>query len=332
MAASMVAICVAVLCLPPLSVWLVQGDEEAARIMWYAQWHEFRVPMLLFFLNFYVLEPLFVRWKHGRLKLSLLNLVLVAALNIPLYFLDVEHWSVDKVTRYAIYSGLLLYVSFSIVAVFLAVGLRHYLRVNELRRLLREQQQRATEAELAWLKNQLNPHFLFNTLNNISCLTQTDADKAQDALSTLSDLLRYALYETRKERVPLAGELEFMRNYIELMSLRCGTNVDIKVDFPEHPSSRIIAPMLFLSPVENAFKHGVSASKPSRVHIKLVENDNGIIFRAENTNYPKATKRSGQGIGNDNLCRRLALTYPGRHELWQGLEGENYVVNLHLTL
>lgn len=332
LAAGLVAICAAVMFLPSLSVWLGTGDEEAARIMWNALEREFGIPMLLFFLNFYVLEPLSVRWKRGRQKLAVVNVVLVGALNIPLYFLDVSHWQVDKVTRYAIYSGLLLYVSFSIVAVLLAVALRHYLRTSELRRLLREQQQRATEAELAWLKNQLNPHFLFNTLNNISSLTQIDADKAQDALSTLSDLLRYALYETRKESVPVAGELEFLRNYIDLMSLRCGDNVDIKVDFPERPTNRPIAPMLFLSPVENAFKHGVSASQPSRVHIIIREDARGIVFRAENTNYPKTTKRSGQGIGIDNLKRRLQLAYPGRHEMRQALEGRNYVVNISVQL
>lgn len=132
------------------------------------------------------------------------------------------------------------------MAIGIAISIRYVMRQGE-------KKQKEVEAELAWLKNQINPHFLFNTLNNISSLTQIDADKAQDTLMQLSDLLRYAMYETNKPKVPLEGEVEFMRNYIELMKLRCNEMTRVNSQFRIHnwkwhpcflsPSSRMPSSM-----------------------------------------------------------------------------------------
>ena len=161
---------------------------------------------------------------------------------------------------------------------------------------------------MAWLKNQLNPHFLFNTLNNISSLTQIDADEAQNSIGELSDLLRYALYENATKRGPLSGEIDFMKNYISLMALRCDKNVKITTHFDTSNTALTIAPMLFLSPIENAFKHGVSNGKPSFIDISLTEDKGLVLFSCQNSNYPKGNcDRSGSGIGTENYAQTLGI-------------------------
>ena len=208
-----------------------------------------------------------------------------------------------------------------------ALGLRHFIRVQRIRQQLQEEKARHTEAELAWLKNQINPHFLFNTLNNISSLAAIDGEATQEAIAQLSDLLRYAMYETNKVAVPLQGEVDFMSNYIALMKLRVGRNTVVNTHFSIQNPQMEIAPLLFISIIENAFKHGVSSNKPSHIIIRMEQHDDKLSFECRNSNYPKAaTDRSGKGIGIENTRRRLNLLYPDRYTWDQGIcdNGESY--------
>jgi LytS/YehU family sensor histidine kinase len=233
------------------------------------------------------------------------------------------------------------YYASSLVAVFMSALLagiallaHHVYRSQSIKRQLKEEQQKRTEAELEWLKNQLNPHFLFNTLNNISSLVQIDADKAQDAIAQLSDLLRYAMYETRRETVPLQGEVEFMRNYIALMKLRCSEKTVVNCQFSIANSPLTIAPLLFISLIENAFKHGVSNNRDSMVCINMDTDGRQLTFSCRNTNYPKDEQnRSGSGIGLENTRRRLQLLYPNRYTWQQGIDDQNiYYVQITIQL
>ena len=197
---------------------------------------------------------------------------------------------------------------------------------------VQEEKAKNTEAELAWLKSQINPHFLFNTLNNISSLTQIDSDAAQNAIAQLSDLLRYAMYETNKPKVPLDGEVEFMRNYIDLMKLRCNEKTIVNYQLSIINDQFEIAPLLFVSLIENAFKHGVSSSRPSSIDIRLEQTDNQIVFTCDNTNYPKDdTDRSGSGIGLENTRRRLELMYPDSYSWEQSLQNDRYHVRITIN-
>lgn len=288
----------------------------------------------VFALNNYLLVPKLFSSEHRRtLKrwvFWFLNLIIILLLNYRFFF--VPHVP-EQQWQYAVNFGFMFFgiiwivVNYAMVG--LAIGRQSYVRQQQLKRQLTEEKERNTEAELAWLKNQLNPHFLFNTLNNISSLIQIDGDMAQDKIGQLSDLLRYALYETKTETVDIGKEMEFMQNYIDLMSLRCGPNVDIKVDFNIQDIGRQIAPMLFLSPIENAFKHGVSASKPSFIHITMNDQDGNLVFECRNSNYPKDdSNRSGSGIGIENLQRRLQLIYPDRHTFEQRLDNGTYFVKI----
>ena len=227
--------------------------------------------------------------------------------------------------------GILYMFALQVILVLLAIGLQYMERYSALKEAEAKQKQKASEAELSWLKNQLNPHFLFNTLNNISSLTQFDSDRAQESIGQLSDLLRYALYETEEAFVPLASEVEFMENYISLMSLRCNDLTTVEQDFEVSSENIRIAPLLFISILENAFKHGVNARSKSFVNVSLRRSGDDIIFRCENSLFEKAgTDRIGSGIGIENLRRRLELIYPLRHEFKCGAVDDRYVAEITL--
>ena len=161
-----------------------------------------------------------------------------------------------------------------------------------------------SEAELQNLKSQLNPHFLFNTLNNIYSLIAIDPDRAQFAVHDLSRLLRHVLYEDNQKFVSLDHELNFMKSYIELMSLRLSGNVELKVDLPDDGKSVLVAPLLFITLIENAFKHGVSPTEPSFLFISVSIGwkiqESAVTLKT--VIFPKKeTDRSGSGIGLENL-------------------------------
>ncbi|MBO4753359.1 MAG: histidine kinase [Bacteroidales bacterium] len=210
---------------------------------------------------------------------------------------------------------------------------RNYIRANRRALELQEEKQKSIEAELVWLKNQLNPHFLFNSLNNISSLTHIDPDQAQEAIAQLSDLLRYALYESQKPLVPLVGEVEFMQNYIAMMKLRCSDKTEVVEDFQIGTGHEQIAPLLFVSFIENAFKHGTSSNLNSRIGVSLQVRDGKIIFECRNTNLPKdQTDHSGSGIGLENTRRRLDLCYPNRYSWEQKVENDEYYIKIEILL
>ena len=191
-----------------------------------------------------------------------------------------------------------------------------------------------TQAELQNLKSQLNPHFLFNTLNNIYSLIQLDTERAQQAVHDLSRMLRYVLYESSRPEVPLAAEIRFLSDYIELMRIRQPRHVQVFVTLPDAPSQRPIAPLLFISLVENAFKHGVDNDRPSCVSIDIHETDEQLVCRIRNSYFPKSadSDRSGSGIGLSNLTRRLEMIYPGRYIFEYGQNGDSYTARLCIKL
>lgn len=206
-----------------------------------------------------------------------------------------------------------------ILTVGLAVSIKMTGRWYETEAARRETEKSKTEAELKNLKNQLNPHFLLNTLNNIYALIAFDSDKAQKAVQELSKLLRYILYENQEMYVPLSKETEFIRNYIELMKIRLNNNVTVETSFNLIPGSNtMIASLLFISLIENAFKHGTSATEKSFIHITIDERkDNTVICKIENSYHPKNDMdKSGSGIGLEQVRKRLELLYPGQY-IWQ---------------
>ncbi|WP_192348653.1 sensor histidine kinase [Algoriphagus sp. Y33] len=169
-------------------------------------------------------------------------------------------------------------------------------------------------AELAMLKNQINPHFLFNTLNNLYGLCVEKSDAAPEVVLMLSDMMRYTIYEGKENEVFLSKEVNYLESFLELHKLRHRSmpEIEFKIDVA---NGLKIAPLLFIVPVENAFKHGVEKlTQDAFVRIALKADQKKLRFRVEN-NYDLETEIRGQGIGLDNLKRRLELTYPGQHSL-----------------
>ena len=280
--------------------------------------------MVVYLLNFYLCIPLL--WFRRRFWLfGVANVVLIAITNLHLFSNNISN--LPDYIRAGYSSFVIVSLLLCLMGIGIAMSLRYMMRQSE-------RKQKEVEAELAWLKNQINPHFLFNTLNNISSLAQIDSDGTQEAIMQLSDLLRYAMYETNKPKVQLDGEVEFMRNYIELMKLRCNEKTTVRAQFDITDVQSEVAPLLFISLVENAFKHGMDSNAPATIDISLKQQDGTLVFNCDNTNNPKPTKdRSGSGIGLENTRRRLDLLYPGRYTWEQTITPENiYHVKITIRL
>lgn len=321
-----------VILLPPLIVVIASRDGSMGITFLRMLWFNLQSPFLLYFINFYILWPLLFS-KRRYVLFVLANLIVLSALNTGMFFFS-QHAARSEMEMppnawLGMYSGLFVYFLLNLASISAAIALRHFLRTQQIRKQLEEERHKNTEAELAWLKNQINPHFLFNTLNNISSLTQIDADAAQDAIAQLSDLLRYAIYKTNQPLVPISGEVDFMRNYISLMQLRCNEKTTVSTVFDIANPHLEIAPLLFVSLVENAFKHGVSSNRPSTIDIVLRQDGSGLFFRCANTNFPKSdTDRSGKGIGLENTRRRLELQYAGRYQWDQQVNDNIYTTTI----
>lgn len=284
--------------------------------------------MILYFLDVYLFIPRLL--FRNRFKLFILvNMLLISLHTFQVFFPMPDR--LEGPMRSGFFMSIFFVIIIGVIVVSFAVGVRYIMRLNELQMALKEEKQRNAEAELAWLKNQLNPHFLFNTLNNISSLVQIDQDTAQESIGQLSDLLRYTLYESNHELVAVDGEIEFMRNYIELMRLRCNELSTVEVDMVEPPKPLRVVPLLFISLIENAFKHGVNSRKRSFVSISFHADGDNLIFTCQNSNQPRQeVDRGGSGIGLENLKRRLELAYGGRYEYKQEIRDDIYYVRIKL--
>lgn len=189
-----------------------------------------------------------------------------------------------------------------------------------------------TNTELIYLRKQTNPHFLFNSLNSIYSLAHKKSDLVPDAIVTLSELMRYMLYETDNKTVALEKEVNYIQNYIELQKLRLNNIEDIVINVHGDTKNKFIEPLLLISFVENAFKYGTDYKGAAHVKIKILITQNNLDFWIENTieNYVKDPENSG--IGLINIQNRLDLLYPNAHELSISQDNSYYRVHLKLKL
>jgi two-component system, LytTR family, sensor kinase len=201
-------------------------------------------------------------------------------------------------------------------------------------KLRKEAENTQLNAELAFLKSQVNPHFLFNTLNSIYSLANRRSEKTADAIAKLSNILRYMLYKTENKTVNLEEEVQYLSDYIELQKFRLYDNIFIKFDVTGNIQSFMIAPMLLLPFVENAFKHGVNTTNKCFINISLTVKGNELYFEVTNADIRKDKffNDENSGIGLQNVKRRLDLIYPGAHELLTEKKDDIYIVRLKLRL
>jgi len=210
------------------------------------------------------------------------------------------------------------YVSSSLFIVFLSLGVKVLERQSKVEKMQEEMEKEKLNAELAFLKNQISPHFFFNTLNNIYSLIGINAEDSQKAVLKLSKLMRYLLYESEHGDTKLSYEIDFMKNYIDLMKLRMSDKIDLTVSFPKKYEDKNIPPLLFIPFIENAFKHGISHREKSFIDINMMVSKELITFRCLNSLIKTNEDTSSvvnSGIGLDNAGKRLNLLFPGRHEL-----------------
>ncbi len=226
------------------------------------------------------------------------------------------------------------YANFLIFAILLVgfdSGLRLSFKLIESEKEKSRLEKENLAAQLAFLKNQISPHFFMNTLNNIHALIDFDTEKAKESTIRLSKLMRHLLYEAENPSIPIAKEIEFVRNYVDLMRLRYNEKVTISLNLPEYIPEKFIPPLLFTSYLENAFKHGISYQKNSEIFISFDFNNDVITFIIENTNN-KELDNNRSGIGIENSKKRLELLYGDKYELKIDSINEKYIVNLIIPL
>jgi len=203
------------------------------------------------------------------------------------------------------------------------------------KRLRRELEQEKLIAELSALKHQINPHFLFNILNSLYGLAlKNDDDETAEGITQLSQMMRYMLYESNEDRVALSKEISYLENYIDLQRLRINQQTQIHFSLDGTSDPYVIAPMILMPFVENAFKHGISVVNPSEIFIVLQVADHMLHFMVRNPIHPNPAKSKHDvgGIGLKNVIKRLDLLYGKRHE-WKINTSEGfYEVNLHIPL
>ncbi len=192
------------------------------------------------------------------------------------------------------------------------------------------------QSELQFLKSQINPHFLFNTLNNLYALTLKKSEKAPEIVIKLSEMLRYMLYECNEKYVPLFKEINYLSNYLDLEKLRQGQHVEITLSVEGNPGNLRIAPLMFITFLENCFKHGLSHHiSKGYVHTTIRIENHTVDFQVTNSkpdSLPNQEHRRPGGIGLVNVKRRLALLYPRKHELTITDSPNSFTVQLIIRL
>ncbi len=211
---------------------------------------------------------------------------------------------------------------FILVLLFLIVStllkfMRDSIALQDVELRMKEVEKQKIEAELRALKAQVNPHFFFNTLNSLYALSLDKSDKAPELILKLSDLMRYVIYESKDDVVPLGKQLEFLQSYVYLERLRSNDSLDVQFEITGDQLQLKIAPLIYLAFIENAFKHGAK-EKNDNPYISIVFNleyADRVLFTIENRADPFRKKHPDGGFGLSNVKKRLELLYPGKHTL-----------------
>jgi len=263
-------------------------------------------------------------FKKQQIPFSIISVVLLLAYPI-LVFLErrfvIEPYIFSYPEPYSLYNFLTAILVF-IAGTFPLAGIKisSFIKKEALHHTRMEHDKLETElklreAELKLLKGQIQPHFLFNTMNNLYSLSLEKSPKTSEVIIKVSDLLRYIIYDCNTEKVSLEKEIEFLKNYIDLEKLRYDKSLKLKAVFNGVTSNKFIAPMILNTFIENSFKHGASKDPENpRIDINLTINDDWLNFTVFNSKTTDEEK-SPTGIGIENAKRRLQLIYPTRHSL-----------------
>ena len=283
-------------------------------------WLKIAPYLLIFIIHNSLIAPRLLLRKHRYVWYLVVNLLTITAVFslVAIYEkyapYDTEPYILNgnaSFTDLAIYWNILLG--------FFMTGLN--MGIKLLYRSLRDEQQmeelkrQNLQAEMDYLRYQINPHFFMNTLNNIHALIDIDTEYAKSAVIELSKMMRYVLYESGSETISLKKDIQFIENYIELMRIRYDSSIDICLDYPATiPNKVAIPPLLLIVFVENAFKHGVSYNHASFIHIRIGYRDDAVTAVISNSRHEKS-RPGTTGIGLENVKKRLALIYQDNYTL-----------------
>jgi two-component system sensor histidine kinase AlgZ len=293
--------------------------------------------LLIGYLNYFYFLPRFLRDKDA-LRYFLQFFVTFAVLIICRLYL--ERYFIDGFTgetRYLYATRFVVQVITTNLFIVIFLGMiRFAVEWFEFEAKQKNVENERLTAELNFLKAQINPHFLFNTLNNLYYLAYKQSPNTTEVIAKLSQMMRYMIYDSNYPLVPLSKEIEYMENYISLERLRLNDQIPIK--FTVHGGKGddiLIAPLIFITFLENAFKHGVSNNYPKAwINISIDIQGEECIYRVENSKIPSTNPEAERksGIGLQNVKRRLELSYPGKHTLTVEDLKDRYTVQLNIKL
>ncbi len=307
---------------------------------------------IIFYINYLWLVPKFFL-KKRKTVYFILAFIVIAILYLLFIFINenlIHHSERDKIIsevfeklaegnlfprppmkQLQIYYFLLI----SLIITGFSIGLRMIEQHTASEKIQKELEKEKLNSELAFLKNQVSPHFFFNTLNNIYSLIEINSNDAQEAVLKLSKLMRYLLYESEHGTIKLGDEISFMNHYIDLMKLRLSEKVELKIALPQTEIKLEIPPLLFIPFIENAFKHGISFREKSFIHISMNVENNRIKFTSINSlgqQKENNTDENHSGIGLENVKKRLNLLFPERHALEIQKSDSEYRVSLEIEI
>jgi len=276
------------------------------------------------YFHFFVLEKFFYRKKYA----------IYAALFIPTMAVYIYLFTLFSPfifnEKFDYYSS----AAFIFFIVMIATSLKVIKRSISERFLLQEVKAKQVKTELELLKTQINPHFLFNTLNNLYGMARKQEKATADGIARLSHLMRYMIHDSKVDRISLDKEIDQIKRLIALQKLRFSEEDKIDIDFKIEGQTKsvLIPPMLMIPFVENAFKHGISLKAPSFIHIQLIVEQEILQLSIQNSCYDISSKKNAfnSGLGLQNVKRRLELLYPNSHQLTTHKTGETYEVKLVL--
>ncbi len=315
-----------------VNVFKISNEIQKIDIIYTLLFHINIVAMV--YINLKILIPrLLAKNKSFWYGLTLtLNLLIFSYLNIELFnhFVDVLLPNYYFISYYTLGDIIKFHMAYLLLTTLLKLS-KAWFSVQKTEQKMLALEKEKINSELESLKLQINPHFLFNSLNNIHGMASKSAKKTKELVLNLSDMLRYVLYETETDRVPLKEEIDFLKNYIELQKVRMEEEAKINLNIEGDPGNKKTAPLLFLPLVENAFKHGSKGDIKNtfiNIDIKIGQ---GLTFEIEN-NKSKGVDpvKNDKGIGLENIKRRLELIYPGQHHL--NIDDKNDVFKVELIL
>lgn len=312
-----------------INIFKVSAEIKPIDLIYTAIFH---VPVLLIvYINLRVLFPIFL--EKGRYYLYAILIIILVFAGAAFYLILFNNW-IDY-----IFPGyyFIAYYDFWDVSLYFSI----YLSATSLFRLargwfrLQELEKEKTLSELKALKSQINPHFLFNSLNSIYSLSRKNDTQVPDKIVQLSDLMRHIIYESDVEYIPLEKEIGMIKNYVELQNLRAREKDRIKINIEGEIKDKKIAPLIFLPFVENSFKHGLKGGAEQLfVHINIKASGDNLTFEIENSkgNSRQIEDRKYKGIGIENVRKRLELIYPNRYSLKISDGEKTFKVTLQIKL